>query len=85
MGSSPEFGVVDPECRLFGCDNLYIAGSAVFPTASFVNPTLTIVALAYRMANDLKETIGIALSLDNLLMRSMAMTQDTLGRVAIGK
>lgn len=58
MGSSPEFGVVDPGCRLFGCDNLYIAGSAVFPTASFVNPTLTIVALAYRMADDLKERLA---------------------------
>ena len=54
MASAPQFGVVDPECRVFGCENLYIAGSAVFPTASFVNPTLTIVALAYRLADALK-------------------------------
>ena len=57
MGNSPEFGVVDSECRLFDCNNLYIAGSAVFPTGSFVNPTLTIVALAYRIAKDLKERL----------------------------
>ena len=58
MADDPQFGVVDPECRLFGCDNLYIAGSAVFPTASFVNPTMTIVALAYRMADDLKKRLA---------------------------
>ena len=58
MGDSPQSGVVDPMCRLFDCDNLYIAGSAVFPTASFVNPTLTIVALAYRIADDLKERLA---------------------------
>jgi choline dehydrogenase-like flavoprotein len=34
MASDPQFGVVDSECRVFGCDNLYIASSAVFPTAS---------------------------------------------------
>jgi hypothetical protein len=58
MADDPQFGVVDPECRLFGCNNLYIAGSAVFPTASFVNPTMTIVALAYRMADDLKKRLA---------------------------
>jgi choline dehydrogenase-like flavoprotein len=54
MANDPQFGVVDADCRVFGCENLYIAGSAVFPTASFVNPTLTIVALAYRLADALK-------------------------------
>jgi choline dehydrogenase-like flavoprotein len=58
MGDRPEVGVVDSKCRVFGCDNLYIAGSAVFPTASFVNPTFTIVALAYRMADDLKQRLA---------------------------
>jgi choline dehydrogenase-like flavoprotein len=58
MADDPQFGVVDPTCRLFGCDNLYIAGSAVFPTASLVNPTMTIVALAYRMADDLKKQLA---------------------------
>jgi choline dehydrogenase-like flavoprotein len=58
MAGDPQFGVVDSECRVFGCENLYVAGSAVFPTASFVNPTLTIVALAYRLADTLKTRLG---------------------------
>ncbi len=58
MADDPQFGVVDPECRLFGCDNLYVAGSAVFPTGSFVTPTFTIVALAYRIADHLKKRLA---------------------------
>ena len=47
-------GVVDPECRVHGLSNLFIAGSSVFPTAGYANPTLTIVALALRLADRLK-------------------------------
>ncbi|MDQ2805271.1 MAG: GMC family oxidoreductase [Pseudomonadota bacterium] len=54
MGASPATGVVDANCRVFGVHNLYIAGSAVFPTSSQANPTLTIVALAIRLAAHLK-------------------------------
>lgn len=50
MAESPRAGVVDPDCRVHGTPNLYIAGSAVFPTAGAVGPTLTIVALACRIA-----------------------------------
>jgi choline dehydrogenase-like flavoprotein len=57
MAENPHFGVVDPQCRVFGCDNLYVAGSAVFPTASFDNPTLTIVALAYRLSEHLQKRL----------------------------
>lgn len=55
MSSSPESGVVDGDCRVHGIDNLYIAGSSVFPTIGYANPTLTIVALALRLADHLKE------------------------------
>ena len=46
-------GVVDADCRVFGIDNLYVAGSSVFTTGSRANPTLTIVALAARLADRL--------------------------------
>jgi choline dehydrogenase-like flavoprotein len=46
-------GVVDADCRVHGTDNVFIAGASVFPTAGFVNPVLTIVALAARLADHL--------------------------------
>jgi choline dehydrogenase-like flavoprotein len=57
MGASPETGVVDRDCRVFGVSNLFIAGSAVFPTSSQANPTLTILAMALRLAAQLKSEI----------------------------
>jgi hypothetical protein len=54
MADSPERGVVDANCRVHGVDNLYIAGSSVFATSGASNPTLTIVALALRLADHLR-------------------------------
>ncbi len=54
MGTDPRSSVVDADCRVHGVDNLYIASAAVFPTSSQANPTLTVVALALRLANHLK-------------------------------
>lgn len=54
MSASPETGVVDKNCKVHGVDNLYIAGSSVFPTAGCVNPTFTIVAQSIRLADHLK-------------------------------
>ena len=51
---NPKLGVVDKNCRVHGLDNLYVAGSSVFPTTGYANPTLTIVALAVRLARHLK-------------------------------
>jgi choline dehydrogenase-like flavoprotein len=48
-------GVVDPNGRVFGVDNLYLAGASVFPSAGFANPTLTIVALARRLGRHLDD------------------------------
>ena len=56
MAASPREGVVDADCRVHGTANLFVAGSSVFPTTGNANPTLTIVALALRLADHLKET-----------------------------
>ncbi|MCB1890554.1 MAG: GMC family oxidoreductase [Rhodocyclaceae bacterium] len=53
MHADPHQGVVDADCRVHGIDNLYIAGSSVFPTGGAANPTLTLVALALRLADHL--------------------------------
>jgi choline dehydrogenase-like flavoprotein len=54
MHADPKQGVVDADCRLHGVENLYVAGSSVFPTSGWATPTLTIVALAIRLADHLK-------------------------------
>jgi len=54
MSENPSQGVVDRNCRVHGLGNLYIASSSVFPTSSQANPTLTIVALALRLAKHLQ-------------------------------
>ena len=50
-------GVVDANCRVHGLENLYVAGSSVYPTGSNINPTLTLVALALRLSDHLKHRI----------------------------
>jgi len=57
MSDDPRLGVVDRDGRVHGIDNLYVAGSSVFPTAGAANPTLTIVALALRLADHLRAEI----------------------------
>lgn len=57
MHRDPRFGVVDENCRVHGVSNLFIAGSSVFPTSGFVNPTLTIMALALRLADRIKAQV----------------------------
>jgi choline dehydrogenase-like flavoprotein len=54
MASDAKVGVVDKNCKVHGIDNLYVAGSSVFPTGGHANPTLTIVALSIKMADYLK-------------------------------
>lgn len=54
MAASPRDGVVDANCAVYGVPNLFVASAAVFPTCGHANPTLTIVALALRLADHLK-------------------------------
>lgn len=51
MSENPRTGVTDAEGRVHGIANLYVAGSSLFPTSGWANPTLTIVALAMRTAD----------------------------------
>jgi choline dehydrogenase-like flavoprotein len=58
MGRDPATSVVDPDCRLHGADNVYLAGASVFPTSGCANPTFTLVALAIRLADHLRARLG---------------------------
>jgi choline dehydrogenase-like flavoprotein len=50
MAHTPAGGVVNSDCKVFGLDNMYIAGSSVFPSTDIVNPTLNLTALTARLA-----------------------------------
>ncbi len=66
MSDSPATGVVDRNCRVHGVGNLYIAGSSVFPTGGAGVPTLTIVALAVRLAAHLQRQLDVGLAPDSV-------------------
>jgi hypothetical protein len=53
MGDDPSTSVADRDCRVHGYTNFFLAGSSLFPSGGFANPTLTIVALALRLADTL--------------------------------
>lgn len=55
MGVDPSTSVVDVNCKLHTVDNLFIAGSSVFPVSGYTNPMSTICALAIRLADYIKE------------------------------
>ena len=58
MADKPGRGVVDANCRVHGFGNFFVAGSSVFPTSGASNPTLTIVALALRLADRIKAVLA---------------------------
>ena len=57
MSDDPRQGVVDRNCRVHGIENLYVAGSSVFPTAGSGTPTLMLVSLALRLADHIKDVM----------------------------
>jgi choline dehydrogenase-like flavoprotein len=71
MSASGLDGVVDPDGQVHGLDGLFVAGSSTFPIAGYANPTLTIAALAFRLADHLSA----------LLRSGMAVAQ---GRPQLG-
>ena len=59
MSDDPGRGVVDADCLVHGVSNLYVAGSSVFPTGGTAAPTLTIVALALRLADHVRQGLSL--------------------------
>ena len=53
MHPDPDEGVVDEQLRVHNMENLFVAGSSVFPTSGFANPTLTAIAMTLRLADHL--------------------------------
>ncbi|HEX7389503.1 MAG TPA: GMC family oxidoreductase [Acidiphilium sp.] len=58
FGTDPAQSVLDPDCKAHEIDNLYLADASFFPSIGAVNPTLTIVANALRVADRIKERLG---------------------------
>jgi choline dehydrogenase-like flavoprotein len=59
MNEDPKQGVVDANCKVHGIANLFVAGGAVYPTGGAVNPTLTVVAVALRLSDHLKNKVVV--------------------------
>lgn len=57
MDSDPKKGVVNTDCKIHGISNLFVAGSACFPTAGAPNPTLTLTALSIKLSDHIKKII----------------------------
>jgi choline dehydrogenase-like flavoprotein len=55
MSEDPHQGVVDRNCRVFETENLFVAGSSVFPSGGHAAPTLMLLALVVRLADHLKK------------------------------
>jgi choline dehydrogenase-like flavoprotein len=58
FGDDPEKSVLDRNCRVHELDNLYLVDASFFPSASAVNPTLTIIANALRVGDHLRKQLG---------------------------
>ncbi|HLZ89182.1 MAG TPA: GMC family oxidoreductase [Puia sp.] len=56
MSTTAAEGIVDTDLRVWGFSNLFLCSTSVFPTGSHSNPTLTLLALAQRLANKLSTT-----------------------------
>jgi choline dehydrogenase-like flavoprotein len=80
MAANGSEGVVDADCRVHGMANLYIAGSSVFPTVGNDMPTLTVVALAHRLADHIKLQLARNATID----AGIDTERTTVGAGAIG-
>jgi choline dehydrogenase-like flavoprotein len=58
FGEDPATSVLDLDCKAHELDNLYLADASFFPSIGAVNPTLTIIANALRVAEGIKARLG---------------------------
>jgi choline dehydrogenase-like flavoprotein len=58
FGSDPATSVLDLDCKAHDLDNLYVTDASFFPSIGAVNPTLTIIANALRVADRIKQRLG---------------------------
>ncbi|HEY5380407.1 MAG TPA: GMC family oxidoreductase [Pseudolabrys sp.] len=58
FGIDPATSVLDLDCRAHQLDNLYVTDASFFPSIGAVNPTLTIIANALRVADRISERLG---------------------------
>ena len=58
FGNDPATSVLDLDCKAHELDNLYVTDASFFPSIGAVNPTLTIIANALRVADRIKERLG---------------------------
>ena len=58
MSEHPSGGVADPQLRVHGIANLFLASCSVFPSAGSANPTFTLLALTVRLADHLRALLA---------------------------
>ena len=58
FGTDPATSALDLNCKMHDLDNLYVVDASFFVSSSSVNPTLTIIANALRVADHLAERLG---------------------------
>jgi choline dehydrogenase-like flavoprotein len=75
FGTDPAHSVLDPFCRTHDVRNLFVVDASFFPSSAAVNPGLTIIAQALRVADHIMETdLKIGRSVDRQIGRSMETT-----------
>lgn len=60
FGADPASSVLDVNCKAHDLDNLYVVDGSFFPSSGAVNPSLTIMANALRVADHLKQRLGVS-------------------------
>ena len=60
FGENPQTSVLNLDCRSHDLENLYVVDASFMPSMGAMNPTLTMIANALRVADHLKERLGVA-------------------------